>query len=282
MKNQPVILLILAVTGMLILAGCAQPSMSPSTQLPTPQPTAVKPADTIMTASSPLGTILVDSAGKTLYYFANDVPASGKSACTGQCAVIWPVFSAGSVQVSSPLDPADFATITRADGTMQTTYYGRPLYYYQADVRPGDVNGENVNKIWFAMKPDESVLIAQSPALGMYLTDISGKTLYVFTKDSAGTSACTGSCLAQWPAFSSDPLTAPSTLQPGDFSSLSRVDGIKQTAFKGMPLYYYAGDMKPGDANGQKFNFVWFAANVSGVTVVPTLQTLSPSYGSSY
>ena len=81
------------------------------------------------------GTILVDSHGKTLYYFANDVPASGASSCNGQCAVVWPVFSSDTIKVSSPLDPADFGTITRTDGTKQTTYYGWPLYYYQADTK---------------------------------------------------------------------------------------------------------------------------------------------------
>ncbi len=126
------------------------------------------------------------------------------------------------------------------------------------------------------------MLIAQKPDLGMYLTDTRGKTLYVFTKDSTGSSACSGPCLGLWPAFNADPVTAPSALPLTDFSTVSRADGVKQIAFKGMPLYYYASDVNPGDARGEKYNFVWFAANVSGVTVIPTLQTLSPSYGSGY
>jgi predicted lipoprotein with Yx(FWY)xxD motif len=153
------------------------------------------------------------------------------------------------------------------------------------------VNGENVLKVWFVIKPDESVLIAHTPALGLYLTDTAGKTLYVFTKDTAGTSACTGTCLAKWPAFSADPVSAPSLLKPADFSAVSRADGVKQTAYMGRPLYYFASDTKPGDANGEGFNNLWYVANVSGtVPVVTTMPTtmpttfhpLSPTGGGSY
>jgi len=274
MKNTTLFLLLLVVISILFIAGCTQQQ----TVQPTPQPTTVKPADTIGTASSSLGTILVDAQGKTLYYFANDIPASGTSSCNGQCAVVWPVFSADTIKVSSPLDPADFGSITRADGKKQTTYYGWPLYYYQADTKPGDVNGENVLKVWFVIKPDESVLIAHKTDLGLYLTDTSGKTLYFFTKDTTGQSVCTGACIGLWPAFSADTVTAPSVLKPSDFSSISRGDGMKQTAFMGRSLYFYSGDVKPGDVKGQGFNNLWYVANVSGSTpVVTTPPTTAPT-----
>ena len=271
MKNTTRILLLLMVISTLFIAGCTQ-------QLPvqqTPQPTAVKPVDTVKTASSPLGTILVDSQGKTLYYFANDVPASGASSCNEQCAGVWPVFSSDTIKVSSPLDPADFGTITRTDGTKQTTYHGWPLYYYQADTKPGDVKGENVLDVWFVIKPDESVLIINNKNLGFYLTDTSGKTLYFFTKDTPGASTCTGTCLGLWPAFNADPVTAPSVLNPSDFTSVTRYDGVKQTAYKGRPLYYYSIDAKPGDAKGQGFNNVWYVATTTGTTPVVTTQPTS-------
>jgi predicted lipoprotein with Yx(FWY)xxD motif len=289
MKNATLFLLLLAVAAMLLIAGCTQ-QQAPVTAPVTLVPTTAPPADTVKVTSSPLGTILADAQGKTLYYFANDRPVSGASACSGQCAAVWPVFSAGTVRVSSPLDPADFGSITRADGATQTTYYGWPLYYYQADTKPGDVNGENVLRIWFVVKPDESVLIAHKPDPGLYLTDTFGKTLYVFTKDTAGASTCTGTCLAKWPAFSADPVTAPSVLKPADFSAVTRADGVNQTAYMGRPLYYYAGDALPGDTNGQGFNNLWYAANVSGIvpvvttipTTVPTTNSAATSYGGGY
>jgi len=288
MKTINFILLVLVIISTSLIAGCTQQLPGQQTPQPTPQPTTVKPADTVKTANNSLGTILVDNQGKTLYYFANDIPASGASSCYGQCAVVWPVFSTGTVTVSSPLDPADFGAITRTDGTKQTTYYGWPLYYYQADTRPGDIKGENVLDVWFVIKPDESVLIAHNTDLGFYLTDTFGKTLYFFTKDTPGASTCTGTCLGLWPVFNTDSVTAPSVLNPSDFTSVTRYDGIKQTAFKGRPLYYYSGDTKPGDANGQGFNNVWYIATTSGSTpgvttqptpVPTTVRTTSPSSG---
>jgi predicted lipoprotein with Yx(FWY)xxD motif len=287
MKITTLLLLVLLVISTLFVAGCTQQQPAQ----PTPQPTAV-PVDTIMTTASSLGTILVDAQGKTLYYFANDIPASGTSSCYGQCAVIWPIFSVDLITVSPPLIAADFSSITRTDGKKQTTYRGWPLYYYQADTKRGDVNGENVLKIWFVVKPDETVMISNKGNLGSFLTDRVGKTLYFFTKDTSGASTCTGTCLANWPAFSADPVVAPSVLKPTDFSVLTRSDGAKQVSYMGRPLYYFAADTKPGDIKGEGVNNVWYVANVSGITPVVTIpltavptttRTTSPSgYGGGY
>ena len=277
MKKTTLFVLCLATVSVLLIAGCTQPQATQPTPTPTPVPTTQQP-DTIKVADTTLGKILVDSQGKTLYYFANDIASGGSSSCNGQCTAVWPTFSTDSVRVSSPLDPADFASITRADGSKQTTYYGWPLYYYAADTKPGDLNGENVLKVWFVMKPDESVLISHSATLGLYLTDTSGKTLYYFTKDTTGQSTCTGACITTWPPFSADTVTAPSVLNIGDFSSVPRADGMKQTAFMGRPLYYYSADTKPGDVNGQGFNKLWYVANVTGsVPVVTTPPTTVPT-----
>ncbi|MDD1699777.1 MAG: hypothetical protein LUQ04_03170 [Methanoregula sp.] len=268
MKNTTFLILVLLIISTLFIAGCTQQQPVQ----PTPQPTAL-PAPTIMTTVSSLGTILVDAQGKTLYYFANDIPASGASSCNGQCAVIWPIFSVETITVSPPLVASDFSSITRTDGKKQTTYRGWPLYYYQADTQRGDVNGENVLKVWFVVKPDETVMISNKGNLGSFLTDKTGKTLYFFTKDTSGASTCTGTCLAKWPAFSADPVSAPSVLKPSDFSSVSRADGVKQTAYRGRSLYYFADDAKPGDVKGEGFNNVWYVANVSGITPIVTTST---------
>jgi predicted lipoprotein with Yx(FWY)xxD motif len=271
MKNMSSFFLVLAMVATILIAGCAQQNQQAQTALqsatqPTPQPTSIKSAGTIGTAGSPFGTILVDFRGKTLYTFADDIPGSGMSACSGPCAALWPAISAETARVSSPLIPADFGSITRADGSEQTTYRGRPLYYYQQDAKAGDVKGENVLNIWFVARTGERVQVAHKEKLGVFLTDGSGKTLYYSTKDTAGTSACTDACIARWPAFSADPVTAPSLLKPADFGAVTRADGKKQTAYKGRPLYFFAGDAKPGDVNGQAFGGVWYVANVTGET----------------
>ena len=287
MKFATCLILVLAVTALLLIAGCTQQQQPvQQTLAPAAPPTAVPSADTVRATAGTPGTVLTDAQGRTLYYFANDRADSGASACSGQCAALWPAFSAGTVTVSSPLDPADFGSITRADGTKQTTYYGWPLYYYSGDAAPGDVKGDGVLGIWFVFRPDESVLVAHTPALGSYLTDTAGKTLYVFTKDTATTTACSGTCLAKWPAFAPDyPLKVPSSLNLADFAPLARTDNVTQTAYKGQPLYYYSGDNAPGDTKGQGFNNLWYVANVSGVipvvTTVPTTVP-TPNYATSY
>lgn len=80
-----------------------------------------------------------------------------------------------------------------------------------------------------------------------------GKTLYTFDKDAAGKSNCNGGCAAAWPPFM---VTNPA-LAGADFSIVKRDDGASQWAFKGMPLYFFAGDAKAGDVNGDKQGGVW-------------------------
>jgi predicted lipoprotein with Yx(FWY)xxD motif len=91
-----------------------------------------------------------------------------------------------------------------------------------------------------------------SSSFGMVLAGPTGMTLYTYAGDSAGKSACTGSCATAWP-----PLTLPAGQQPaagtgvtGTLSTLSRADGTTQVAYDGLPLYYWQGDAKAGDVTG--------------------------------
>lgn len=91
--------------------------------------------------------ILVSSAGMTLYTFDKDTPGSGKSACTGGCASLWPPLTV----TSAPSDKS-FSTVKRDDGSMQLAYEGKPLYRYSADKKAGDRNGDNFKDIWHVAK----------------------------------------------------------------------------------------------------------------------------------
>jgi predicted lipoprotein with Yx(FWY)xxD motif len=86
------------------------------------------------------------------------------------------------------------------------------------------------------------------------LTNKEGRTLYTFTKDAPGRSNCSDGCAAAWPPF----LVANPALAGGDFTIVTRDDGAAQWAYKGMPLYFYAADMRAGDANGEGQGGVWF------------------------
>ena len=102
------------------------------------------------------------------------------------------------------------------------------------------------------------LMMSNDPKLGDFLVDAKGMTLYMYTKDTAGVSNCTGDCLKAWP-----PLVATADMLagagvPGKLGSITRADGIKQVTYNDMPLYYWASDTKPGDTTGQGVGGVWY------------------------
>ena len=109
---------------------------------------------------------------------------------------------------------------------------------------------------------------ATSTRLGTFLTDGQGKTLYLFEKDQPGSSSCTGACLAVWPAFtSSGTIVAGPGVSMSMLSTIRRSDGTAEVTYNGHPLYYYAGDSNPGDANGQglnQFGAGWYVVSPNG------------------
>jgi len=91
--------------------------------------------------------------GMTLYTYSKDTP--GKSNCTGTCATNWPpytVASAADINVSAATT-GTVGTVARADGSLQVTYNGAPLYFYIKDTKPGDTTGSGVGGVWFLAKP---------------------------------------------------------------------------------------------------------------------------------
>jgi predicted lipoprotein with Yx(FWY)xxD motif len=118
-------------------------------------------------------------------------------------------------------------------------------------------------------------------AVGAFLTGEDGKTLYTFKPDSANTSTCTDTCAQNWPPFT---VTAADTLAAGagvtgKLTSFARPDGSMQVAYNGIPLYYYAGDTKAGDATGQGKNDKWFVASPTGAAPAGSA---APSKGGGY
>jgi predicted lipoprotein with Yx(FWY)xxD motif len=86
---------------------------------------------------------------------------------------------------------------------------------------------------------------------GTILVNAKGLTLYHLSGEQAGKFICTSAgCMHAWP-----PLTLPSGGKPsggvGSLGVVKRPDGTEQVTYKGMPLYTFAQDTAPGDANGQ-------------------------------
>jgi len=109
-------------------------------------------AVTVKTASSPLGTILVDQDGKTLYLFEAD--SMNKSNCSGGCLALWPaVMADGNATAGSGVSAGMIGT---AAGSSQVTYAGHPLYWFSGDTAAGDTNGEGLTDFggaWYAVSP---------------------------------------------------------------------------------------------------------------------------------
>lgn len=91
--------------------------------------------------------------------------------------------------------------------------------------------------------------------------DTEGKTLYTFDRDSTFQSTCNGECAKTWL-----PLPARSEHNHGSWGMMMRKDGSKQWAFRGKPVYTYAGDKAPGDAKGDntgpKGSHLWHVLKV--------------------
>jgi predicted lipoprotein with Yx(FWY)xxD motif len=98
------------------------------------------------------GTVLAGSKGLTLYYYAEDKPGSGKSACTGGCATAWPALKAPVRAPAGVKLPGKIGMITRADGTRQVTINGYPIYYYAEDMAPGQAKGNGEEGKWHVIK----------------------------------------------------------------------------------------------------------------------------------
>lgn len=94
------------------------------------------------------GKTLVDGKGMTLYVFDKDAP--GQSNCNGPCATNWPPLMAAADAKPS----GEWSVVTRADGSRQWAYKGRPLYAWKNDKAPGDITGDGfLNNAWHIAQP---------------------------------------------------------------------------------------------------------------------------------
>ncbi|MFD5036331.1 hypothetical protein ACFWNI_04350 [Streptomyces sp. NPDC058377] len=111
---------------------------------------------TVSTKSTPLGKILVNSKGHTLYLFQSD--KTNKSTCNGDCAKAWPVLKAdGKTIAKGGVNSKLLSTITRSDGSKQVTYKGHPLYTFADDTKAGQTNGQGLNAFgakWYVLGTD--------------------------------------------------------------------------------------------------------------------------------
>jgi predicted lipoprotein with Yx(FWY)xxD motif len=111
------------------------------------------------------GRIVVDASGFTLYHFMTE--GKGSIRCTGACRKVWPplLVAGGSKPVAGPgLAASKLATVKRPDGGVQVTYDGFGLYRYSGDTKAGDVNGQGLERSWYALTPAGTITKAAASA----------------------------------------------------------------------------------------------------------------------
>lgn len=225
----------------------------------------------------------INREGFALYTFGKDV--KGVSNCAGTCLANWPPLLAGANDTATH----PYSIIERSLGgsatARQWAYQGLPLYFFKNDTAAGQTNGKAIanwqlaRPIPVTLKSDASkgeFLIGKGYLLnsqGAADQSKAGFTLYTFAKDTTNQSNCGTSCIGNWP-----PLYAAAEAQSaGDFSVVARSDNTRQWAYKGQPLYFYAGDSAAGDIKGEITN--WALATT---TVKAASSTAASSAASSY
>jgi predicted lipoprotein with Yx(FWY)xxD motif/nitrite reductase/ring-hydroxylating ferredoxin subunit len=202
-------LLGLALLAFVISAGCMQATEPPAASGDVVGKTTLAPGEVtrVVAKQSPLGLILTDAKGMTLYMFKGD--EAGKVSCYGQCAQNWPPLVAKGDVVAGEGIPGAFTTIERTDGLKQVAYTDLPLYYFSQDAAPGDVKGQGVKDAWYVM----------NPLNGPVMPAASGKPATAATNPAA--TATTGAQAAT--TLAAAPTTAAAD-PPGQF--VARVDDV--------------------------------------------------------
>jgi predicted lipoprotein with Yx(FWY)xxD motif len=128
-------------------------------------------------------------------------------------------------------------------------------------------------------------LTSASTSLGKIITDGSGRTLYLFAKDTGPKSTCTGVCASDWMPFTAKSKPAAGGgVSAGAIKLVKRSDGTKQVTLDDHPLYFFAGDQSAGQINGQgvnEFGAQWWTVAPSGTKVTAAPKSSSNSSSSS-
>ena len=136
----------------------SSPAGSPSSP-PTSSAPATGGSATVQAHDSPLGRILVDASGRTLYLFRAD--SGTASHCYGTCARAWPPETTTGHPGAQGLNAALVGTTARHDHTTQVTYNGHPLYRFAKDAKPGDTTGQGLTAFggtWYVVGPNGTAI----------------------------------------------------------------------------------------------------------------------------
>src|SRR5664279_1024955 len=126
MRLRFILIPFLSIIALGMFSSCSKSSGGYGSTTPPVTPPTTPAAAFQLKTDSHFGSILADGNGNTLYFFSLD--ADGKSACNAGCLAVWPVSYSANTTLGTGLNASDFSSITRSDGTKQSTYKGWPLY----------------------------------------------------------------------------------------------------------------------------------------------------------
>lgn len=201
-------------------------------------------------ATTLAGRVLADQRGMTLYNRDGD--------CVSRCLKTWSPAVAGAL--ARPV--GEWSIVERTDGRRQWVFRGRALYTFAGDVIPGDTRGHDRDQAWRAAVlepplPFPSWITEQVTDAGKLLADANGMTLYTF--NAAGNRnidqkngfvvTCDDACFEKyWRPVIAEAESAPI----GHWTVIAGRGGVRQWAYKGLPLYTNALDSRKGDLNGTR------------------------------
>ena len=148
-----------------MLAGGTLTFLGPSAASATSRAPAAVTRKTVVISTTTLpklGTVLVDSKGRTLYMFVPD--HRKKVTCVKTCAAIWPPVKLpkGAKPVARGKAKASLLGSDRDPAGGQVVTYNRwPLYTYVADRAPRQAKGQALNLnggLWYVLAPSGKVI----------------------------------------------------------------------------------------------------------------------------
>jgi predicted lipoprotein with Yx(FWY)xxD motif len=150
MKRLVPAIAVLAITGVVLIAASSGGGKTNKTATPARTGAATSAIDV---RNGPLGKMLVDAHGRTLYLFEADKP--NISNCSSACVSLWPPLDASAKpQAKGGVAASKIGLIGGTGGKSQVTYAGHPLYYYAPDQKPGDTQGQGLNQFgakWYVL-----------------------------------------------------------------------------------------------------------------------------------
>lgn len=225
------------------------------------------------------GRMVVTADGKFSVY-TYDGDTSTKSNCVGRCLDTWQPMTAPD----SAVGQGEWTIINRTGGTKQWAFRGKPLYRYIDDSKAESYDGGDIqgwHNVFTQRTPElPAGFKAVDTNSGQVLVEGNGKTIYFYncSEDAPDTLYCDAPgaspeyrwaicgggdperCLRTFPYVTADKNAKSSSqawsiievdAKTGNYAS--GPEAVRVWAFRGRPIYTFAGDQFSGDIQGDAF-----------------------------